>query len=146
MPHLIDSNLLIYPFDSRDPAKQARAQQVLTTLDTYGTGILPSQALAEFSNVMLRKLGVSAAQVYALVDSYEQIYPVLPLATAVVLEAVRGVRDHSFAYYEAQLWATAKLNQIGSVLSEDFAEGSTVEGVNFYNPLDPKFSLQQLNT
>lgn len=146
MPHLIASNLLIYPFDARDPIKQTQARQILTELDTHKTGLLSSQALSEFSNVMLRKLKLPAAQVYKLVDQYEQIYSVLPLSASVVLEAVRGVRDHNFAYYDAQVWAVAKLNQIPSVLSEDFATGSTVEAVTFQNPLDPTFKLQLLST
>jgi predicted nucleic acid-binding protein len=144
MPHLIDTNLLIYPFDSRDPVKQAKARQVLASLDTHKTGFISSQALSEFSNVLLRKLNVPATQVYGLVDRYEQIFPVLPLTGSIVLEAVRGVRDHSFAFYDAQIWASAKLNQLPSVLSEDFASGSNIEGVAFNNPLDPGFDLREL--
>jgi len=145
MPHLIDSNLLIYPFDSRDRNKQTKAKQVLSLLDSHKTGFLSSQALSEFANVMLRKLKLPAAQVYDLVDKYEQIFPVLPLSSAVVLEAVRGVRDYQFAYYDAQVWASAKLNQLPSILSEDFATGSSIEGISFQNPLDPNFSLMELS-
>jgi predicted nucleic acid-binding protein len=36
--------------------------------------------------------------------------------------------------WDAQVWATAKLNQIPVVLSEDFASGSVIEGVLFENP------------
>lgn len=144
MPHLIDTNLLIYPFDGRDPAKQTRARQVLADLNRYNTGFLSSQALSEFANVMLRKLNLPPAQVYRLVDRYEQTFPVLSLTGAVVLEAARGVRDHSFAYYDAQVWASAKLNQLPSVLSEDFSPGSSVEGVTFQNPLDATFNLNHL--
>ncbi|MCA9840267.1 MAG: PIN domain-containing protein [Trueperaceae bacterium] len=141
MPHLIDSNLLIYPFDARDPLKQTKARQVLSLLDQHKTGLLSSQALLEFANVMLRKLKLPSNQVYSLVDSYERIFPVLPLTSAVVLEAVRGVRDHHFGYYDAQVWSVAKLNQLSSVLSEDFATGSSVEGISFLNPLEPNFAL-----
>jgi predicted nucleic acid-binding protein len=144
MPHLIDTNLLIYPFDGRDLAKQTRARQVLADLKRYNTGFLSSQGLSEFANVMLRKLNLPPAQVYRLVDRYEQTFPVLPLTGVVVLEAARGVRDHSFAYYDAQIWASAKLNQLPSVLSEDFAPGSSVEGVSFSNPLAPGFNMQLL--
>jgi predicted nucleic acid-binding protein len=144
MPHLIDTNLLIYPFDGRDPVKQGRARQVLSALATHRTGVLSSQTLSEFANVMLRKLNLPGSQVYGLVDRYEQTFPVLSLTGSVVLEAVRGVRDHHFAYYDAQMWASAKLNQLPSLLSEDFPNGSSVEGVAFQNPLDPAFNLSLL--
>ena len=73
---------------------------------------------------------------YRQIGLYERTFPVVPLTPAVVLEAVRGVRDHQFPYYDAQIWAAAKLNQVPVVLSEDFASGSTVEGVTFVNPFD----------
>ena len=52
----------------------------------------------------------------------------------IVLEAARGVRDHVMSFWDAQVWATAKLNQIPVVFSEDFASGSVIEGVRFENP------------
>ena len=63
----------------------------------------------------------------------------LPLTAAVVLEAVRGVRAHGLSYYDAQVWAVAKLGQIPVVLSENFDAGSVLEGVSFLNPFDRAF-------
>jgi len=50
------------------------------------------------------------------------------------MEAARGVKEHRFSYWDAQIWAAAKLNQVPVIFSEDFASGSTVEGVTFVNP------------
>jgi predicted nucleic acid-binding protein len=60
----------------------------------------------------------------------------------IVLEAARGVRDRSLSYYDAQIWATARLNQIPLVFSEDFTDGSVIEGVRFVNPLAGDFRLE----
>lgn len=62
-------------------------------------------------------------------------FPVVPLTAPVVLEALRGVAQHGLSYYDAQIWATARLHQVPLVLSEDFAMGAVVEGVQFVNPL-----------
>ena len=61
-----------------------------------------------------------------------------------VLEAVRGVRDHRFSFYDAQIWAVARLNSIPVILSEDFNTGASIEGVLFVNPLDLSFDLATL--
>jgi len=53
----------------------------------------------------------------------------------VVLEAARGVRDYQFSYWDAQVWAVAKLNQIPVIYSEDFNVGAEIEGIRFLNPL-----------
>ena len=68
-------------------------------------------------------------------------FEVLPFTTITLLEACRVVRDHQLAYYDAQVWATARLNQISIVFSEDFQDGQMLEGVRFINPFSPKFRL-----
>ena len=148
--HLLDTNVLVYGIDDRDPDKQARALDVLARVGRPGPAsppaALPAQALAEFSRVTMFRLKppVPPDRVYHQIGLYERTFPVVPLTPAVVLEAVRGVRDHQFSYYDAQIWAAAKLSQIPVVLSEDFASGSTVEGVTFFDPFSPDFNLSTL--
>ena len=148
--YLLDTNVLVYSVDEREPEKRDRAIDVLTRVGRPGpsgpSGMLPAQALAEFSRVAMGRLKppVPADDVYRQVGLYERTFPVVPLTPAVVLEAVRGVRDHGFPYYDAQIWAAAKLNQVPVVLSEDFASGSTVEGVTFVDPFDPAFDTSEL--
>ncbi len=60
----------------------------------------------------------------------------------VVLEALRGVRDHQLSYYDAQVWATARLNQVPVIFSEDFKPNATLEGVRFVNPFASDFVLE----
>lgn len=140
---LLDTNLLVYGFDDDEPKKQERALTLLDRLGRDPIGALPAQVLAEFANVMLYKIEppLSPDEVYEQIQLYKQVFPTFPLTPAVSLEAIRGVADHSFPYFDAQIWATAKLNQVPIVLSEDFPVGATVEGVTFENPLDDDFDL-----
>lgn len=144
--YLLDTNLLVYCFDEDEPEKKDRA---LATIDRVGrmpSAALPAQVLAEFANVALYTLDppLSPDEVYGQIELYEAVFPVRPLTSAVALEASRGVRDHSFSYFDAQIWAVAKLDQIPVVLSEDFPTGATVEGVTFRNPLADDFDLADL--
>jgi predicted nucleic acid-binding protein len=61
----------------------------------------------------------------------------------IVLEAARGSRDHNLAYYDAQIWAVARFNQLQAVFSEDFQDGMVLEGVRFANPFGPGFDIRQ---
>ncbi len=54
--YLIDTNVLLYPMDARDPWKQSRAEQVLLHLAQARSAALSVQALSEFASVALRKL------------------------------------------------------------------------------------------
>jgi predicted nucleic acid-binding protein len=71
-------------------------------------------------------------------------FSVLPITGPVVLEALRGVGEHMLSYYDAQIWAVARLGQVGVVLSEDLNPGTVLDGVSFTNPLDPEFDLAAL--
>ncbi len=43
--------------------------------------------------------------------------------------------------FDAQLWATALLNQVPVIFSEDFASGASLEGVRLVNPFSSGFDL-----
>ncbi len=54
--YLLDSNLLVYAVDRREPAKRERAREVLRRVGGAGSVALPAQVLSEFANACLRKL------------------------------------------------------------------------------------------
>lgn len=137
---LLDTNILVYAYDRSEPEKQQQAFSILQQLVTAKTGVLSTQVLAEFFVAVTRKiqLPLSAAQAYERIGNYLHSWTVVEVNGWVVLEAVRGVRDYQFSYWDAQIWATAKSNQISVVYSEDFNVGAVIEGVQFINPFNIK--------
>lgn len=137
--YVLDTNILVRFHDGRDEALYRAARDILQRLHATRAGALPAQVLAEYSNVMLRRArpGIESATVYAQVADFAAIFPVLPLTEEIVLEAIRGVREYKFSYYDAQIWAAARLSGATVVLSEDFNTGATIEGVTFVNPFAP---------
>ena len=144
-PILIDTNLLVYLYDFQAPKKQAQARQVLDHLNLTKSGRLSAQNLAEFLNVSTRKLEppLSRAEALSQVSLFTRMWPVFDLTALIVLEAGRGARDHGLAYYDAQIWATARLNQVTVVFSEDFSDGQVLEGVRFANPFAQGFRVEE---
>jgi len=65
------------------------------------------------------------------VGNYLRSWKVLRLTGWTVLEATQGVVRHQMSYWDALVWATAKLNQVATVLSEDFTDGMLLEDVDF---------------
>jgi predicted nucleic acid-binding protein len=127
------------------PAKQAQSHRVLEQLELTHSGRLSVQALAEFFSVATLKLSPNLTPAEALeqINLFIRLWPVLDLTPLIVMEAGRGVRDHKLSYYDAQVWATARLNQVPIVFSEDFRDESILEGVRFVNPFSPEFSLEK---
>lgn len=135
---LVDTNILVYAYARSEAEKQQQALSILEQLVTTKTGVISTQVLAEFFVTVTRKiqLPLSAALAYERIGNYLRSWTVIEVNGWVVLEAARGVRDYQFSYWDAQIWATAKLNQISVVYSEDFNIGAVIEGVQFINPLN----------
>jgi predicted nucleic acid-binding protein len=135
---VIDTNILVYAHDRRDATKQRRARRLLAELARAGTAALPAQALTEFSSVMLRRPRPPAQprELTREIEWLARAFDILPLTTQVVLEALRGVRDHGLSFYDAQIWGAAHLAQAPVLLSEDFPSGETRDGVSFVNPFE----------
>lgn len=125
------------------PVKQPQALAVLEDLVTKELGVLTSQILAEFYVNATQKLDppLTIKEAYERIHNYLLAWQVLDVTGPVVLEAVRGVSVHKMAYWDAQIWATAKLYQIPIIFSEDFNVGGAIEGVRFVNPLVEGFSM-----
>jgi len=142
-PILIDTNLLVYLYDQNQLGKQAQSHRVLEQLELTRSGRLSVQALAEFFSVATRKLSPSLTPAEALeqINLFIRLWPVFDLTPMIVMEAGRGVRDHKLSYFDAQVWATARLNQVPVIFSEDFDSGRVLEGVRFINPFAPDFDL-----
>jgi len=140
---LLDTNVLVYTFDPRDIACQEQAISILLKLEEANAGCLSVQNLSEFANVAITKRLLPFDVVLNKLEGWSSVFPVYTLTPLVVLESVRGVRDHKLSYYDAQIWAIARLNQIPVIFSEDFQDGQTLEGVRFVDPFSPDFDIDE---
>jgi predicted nucleic acid-binding protein len=140
---LIDTHVMVYLFDTHDRVRQDQAALVLRHLERTKQGQLSAQGLAEFFNATTRGIHpfLPRSEAFLHVQRWMRTYPVLSLTDSIVLEAARGARDYNLAYYDAQFWAAARLNQIPVIFSEDFQDGQMLEGVRFVNPFAPNFNL-----
>jgi predicted nucleic acid-binding protein len=100
--YVVDTNVLVYALDRREPEKRARAREVLRRVGGAGTAALPAQVLSEFGGACLRKLEPrpDPTTVRREVERLMLAFPVLPLTGPVVLEVLRGVGEHLLYYYD----------------------------------------------
>lgn len=144
---LIDTNVLVYAFDKHDQPRQDRASLILRQLEATSQGVLSAQCLAEFFSATTRGVQpfLKHLEAFQHIQRWMRTYPVFPVTDSIVLEAVRGATTYHLAYYDSQLWAAARLNQVPVIFSEDFQDGLVLEGVRFTNPFRPEFNLKLWN-
>lgn len=136
---LLDTNVLAYADDRSETLKQQQALQIFDALLAAGSGVVSAQTLSEFFVTVTRKLAepLPLPEAQETVHRFVRIWKVAGITSSVILEAVRGAVQH-------RLWAVARLNRIPILLSEDFSDGTALEGVRFVNPFRPAFRISDL--
>jgi predicted nucleic acid-binding protein len=114
-----------------------------STLAATHQGALSAQVLGEFFWVATRRIDppLTTQEAEQRLANYARSWPVYDITSAEVLEAVRGVQRYQFAYWDALVWATAKLWEVPNVLTEDRPTSGLIDGVRFINPFDPGFDV-----
>lgn len=132
----LDTNILVYIYDPLDAAKQERAIEVVDRLIRTTRAVISTQVLGEFfiATTRTRRPLLSPAEAIARMRNYLAACYVVDITQLICLEAIRGVEAHNIGFWDAQIWATARLNQILEIYSEDFNSGAIIEGVRFTNP------------
>jgi predicted nucleic acid-binding protein len=148
---LVDTNLLVYRFDPRDPVKQRQAIEVLRSGVHDESVVLAHQCIVEFIAAVTRpraELGgaplmpLDDARVKAerLVSQYKVLYP----KREVLLTALRGTAMYGLSWFDAHLWAYAEVYGIDEILSEDFAHGRHYGSVRVVNPFLSNDAVHEL--
>ena len=141
MATLIDTNILVYRFDPRDPVKRDIAHEVLRTGQADGSLLLPHQAILEFVSAMIRPrsdLGGAPLMSHdAALQQAERFllqFPVLWPDEAVLRTAFLGVAAYRLSWFDAHLWAYAEVHRCDEILSEDFENGRHIGRVRIFDP------------
>lgn len=136
---LVDTNILVYRCDPRDPHKRAAALDVLRRGELSGELRISHQSLVEFVNSVARARG-SAAPLMTQEDATRQAelfmaeFPVLYPNEHVFRTALRGMATYRLSWYDAHLWAYAEHYGLSEILSEDFQHGRMYGTVRIRNP------------
>jgi len=136
---LVDTNVLVYRFDSRFPRKQAIATSLLRQGIERDDLRLPHQAVVEFVAVTTRPLDKGKSllskqealrEAEELLSQFDVIYP----DETVVRTALRGMAAYNLSWFDAHLWAYAECFGLHELLSDDFQHNRLYGNVRVINP------------
>lgn len=129
-----DSNVLVYAADQNAGERHERSVTLLERAIRMRNCVLTLQSLCEFFNVSTRKIGTAPDAATAFVEGWRAVIPVEPARPADLSSAMRAVSVHGLSFWDALLWATARRAGAQFLISEDFQDGRTIEGVRILNP------------
>lgn len=130
----IDTNIIVYANDRRDPSKQARALQVVSEAILSGTGVISIQVLQEYANTALNKLKQERMIVLNQLALLNQLNVVEP-TPQMVARAVELTGIFPLSFWDASIVAAAETAGCQKLLSEDLNSGQYYGLVRIVNPL-----------
>ena len=133
-PFFLDSNILIYAFDTREPVKRARSRTLIESLPAEHI-VLSAQVINEFYFTVTRKLRrpLTATEAEEAVRGLSG-FRILPLDYRLTLAAMEIVRKGRLSIWDALIVQSAILGGCHTLFSEDFQNGRKYGALKVSNP------------
>ncbi len=129
----LDTNVLIYSIDGKDPAKQVVAREIVVSAVRGGGFLISAQVLNEFSNIALLKLKLSVEEVRKFVSFFSRI-GVVSLESRWTDAALLLKQRYETQFFDSLLLVAAQENGCDEILTEDLNDGQMYGSVKAVNP------------
>ncbi len=131
----VDTNVMVYAFDTSAGDKHLRAAQLIEKLWESGAGCLSIQVLQEFYVTVTRKV----AHPLAIEEARERIrelsvWRIMTPGVADVLDAISLQQEYRISFWDAMILVAAANLGCGVLWSEDLADGQVYRGIQVRNP------------
>ena len=132
-PYFVDTNVLVYADDARDPAKQATARDLLRNLLRERSAKVSLQVLQEYFAAATGKLGLTAVDARRRIEVFVHL-DVVRLDADDVLAAIDLHRLHELSIWDALIVRAALMSGCRTLYTEDLQDGRRFEAVQVVNP------------
>ena len=144
-PFFLDTNIFVYSFDPRSPAKKRAAIELIRYAFESQTGIISTQVVQEFLNVATGKLEVP----FKARDAKDYLTGVLaPLCqvfpTFELYDRAISIRElYGLSFYDSLIVGGALQARCKTLVTEDLPAGHRFESLTVLNPFQPKLTLRR---
>lgn len=131
----VDTNVLVYRYDTSEPGKQRRCERWLKHLWAEGTGRVSVQVLQELYVNLTRKLdsAMESSEAQQVVRSLFAWSPI-PVDPATIEGAWRLQESYSLSWWDALIVAAAQSGGCSVLLTEDLSHGQMLDDVRVVDP------------
>jgi len=130
-----DTNIFVYAYDSYDPIKQKKAQDILIRGIRNGDSVISTQVLGEFFTVVTRKIRhpISMNDAMQIVKNIS-VMDVQEINLSVVERALETVDMYKISYRDSLIVAAAERAGCERIVTEDLNNGRRYHGMIVVNP------------
>lgn len=131
----LDTNVLVYLFDTGSPSKQAAAREIFERQGFDLELFLSTQVLQEFFVNITRKLSppLSAEEALGALTDLAEL-PTVQVDIPLILAGARLSQKHRVSFWDGLILEAAASSGCSIVFTEDLQDGWEVRGVRVENP------------
>ena len=131
----LDTNILVYAYDSNEPQKQQKAQMLLAEGIEKESAVLSIQVLSEFFNVVTKhiKQPMSSDEAQEIISTLS-ILPVQEIDLPMVGRAIDTHREYKISYWDALIVSAAERAKCAKIITEDLSDNQTYHDIVVFNP------------
>jgi predicted nucleic acid-binding protein len=128
----VDTNVLAYRLDGREPEKRSTARARMNEAHTF---IVSTQVLLELYSVLTRRFdpALTPAQARSVLDEVVTL-PVVPADADLVVRATLTAQGHRLSIWDAMIVEAAAEAGCDELWSEDLTADAELRGVRVVNP------------
>ena len=136
MTALVDTNVLVYRYDHRDPEKQRIATELLRDGLANNSIRIAHQSIVEFYAIVTRpdqlilEPAEATHEIEELLVQFEILYP----DENIVRAALRAAAAYQLSWFDAHIWAYADVHGLTEIISEDFQHDRFYGGIRAIDP------------
>lgn len=129
-----DSNILVYYTDESDARKQKIATALIKDAIDSGNGVISTQCLQEFYNVVTKKLLCDKEKAKKMVKMFSENISVAKISVPLILSAVDISIKSQFSFWDSLIISAASDTGCATVYSEDLNDQQIIAGAKIQNP------------
>jgi predicted nucleic acid-binding protein len=137
---LIDTNILVYRFDSRFPEKQKIAADILRRGIAEDSVRIPHQAVVEFVAAVTRSIRghiiLKQADAMREAEEFLKQFTILYPNESILRQALRGSAAYQMSWFDAHIWAYAEYYGLPELFTEDLQHDRLYGSVRVVNPFE----------
>jgi predicted nucleic acid-binding protein len=134
-PVFVDTNVLVYLRDQRDPDRQRKAAEWIGHLWESRLGRVSAQVLHEYYVTVTAKLNPGLPTAEAQEDALAlAAWSPLPLGVSLMEDAWEAQERWGFSFWDSLIVAAARAQRCGVLLTEDLTHGQDLDGLKVVSP------------
>ncbi|HWR59698.1 MAG TPA: PIN domain-containing protein [Thermodesulfovibrionales bacterium] len=131
----VDTNVLVYAYDKDAGEKHWVALNIMKDLWRSGLGTISTQILQEFFVTLTKKIS-APMDISVVRDTIRRLskWDVLLIDVDTIIRATELQERYKYSFWDSLIIASAIAGGARTILSEDLADGQTLQGLTIKNP------------